>query len=339
LSEQHDPFIACPNDFPYYERYKSLVGESKLIVIPHRKFRLTTVAELLKFIKKNNIDMVHSMGKGAGLYSRVLSLLKPTKCVHTFHGLHIGEYNFIQKILYLSLEKLFTIVTDKFISVSKGECEKVIEAGICNNSKLQIIENGVEIPETVVPPENFSRDKFRLITFSRYDYQKYPELLVQIISELNSKNSEKEFVLDILGEGEKFQIVKKMIEEKKLQKYINQIGAVKNPQDYLLKSTCYISTSRWEGHPLSLIESMAVGLPVVASNVVGNNDIIENYLNGILFDLYDIGSAANAVYGLAKNYELWGGIANQARKDAIEKYSLEKMVKKTENLYVNILEK
>ncbi len=340
LNNNYEAYIACPEDYPYYERYAQLTGQEKIIKIPHRKFSLTSYWSLRKFINANKIDIVHSMGKGAGLYSRLLSIMNKVKCAHTFHGLHVGEYNSIQKKLYLILERLLSVFTDKFISVSKGEFEKVIQANISTSNKIEIIENGVVIPEETIPKDNFYKEVFRLVTFTRYDQQKYPELLISVIKELNLiADGKKTFMLDILGEGDKFELIKNLVSENNLQKNINQVGAVVNPQDYLINSACYLSTSRWEGHPLSLIESMAVGLPVVTSNVVGNNDIVNDNKNGILYELEDFRQAAKAIFDLSTNYERWNNLSNQAREDASEKFSVEKMVKHTENLYVNILDK
>jgi len=84
-----DVFAACPNDFPYYEKYRELLGKDKIIIIPHRKFSPSVFVKLISFITGNGINIVHSHGKGAGIYSRLLYLFTNIKVVHTFHGLHI----------------------------------------------------------------------------------------------------------------------------------------------------------------------------------------------------------------------------------------------------------
>jgi len=68
-------FIACPKDFPYYERYSQLVGEDNIFEIPHRKINVFSILKLSSFIGKNKIDLIHSHGKGAGIYSRLLFFL------------------------------------------------------------------------------------------------------------------------------------------------------------------------------------------------------------------------------------------------------------------------
>ncbi|MFH4347153.1 hypothetical protein WAJ13_22105, partial [Acinetobacter baumannii] len=70
-------YVACPEEEPYWDRYTQLLGEGELIKIPHRKFKLKYYLEMLSFVKKNNIDIIHSHGKGAGIYSRLLKVFAP----------------------------------------------------------------------------------------------------------------------------------------------------------------------------------------------------------------------------------------------------------------------
>lgn len=61
---------------------------------------------------------------------------------------------------------------------------------------------------------------------------------------------------------------------------IDFVGFTKEPMKYLQSSDLYLSTSRFEGLPYGLIEAASVGLPIVASNVKGNNEVVNNGYNG-----------------------------------------------------------
>ncbi len=193
LLGEFDFYFAAPNDFPYYDRYSQMCGSEKLITIPHRKFRIKTLIELIKFVNTKKIDIVHSHGKGAGIYGRLLGAFTKAKVVHTFHGLHIGSYNSIQKSLYLLIEKILSLFTDAFVNVSAGENELIRRYKVANKNKLRIINNGVEIPTNIVSPDMFYQTPKTIITFTRFDYQKNTELLISIILQLKKMNRIDEF--------------------------------------------------------------------------------------------------------------------------------------------------
>ena len=100
ISQTYDCYVACPQDKPYYEKYITILSPGKVLHLPHRSFHIKSLLTLSKLIKSEGIQLLHSHGKGAGLYSRLLSLLTCVPCIHTFHGLHIGSYNHFQKIIY-----------------------------------------------------------------------------------------------------------------------------------------------------------------------------------------------------------------------------------------------
>lgn len=82
-------FMAYPKDgCPYGLRWESNNRIKETIFIPYRKFSLKSLSKLKHFIKDNKIDIVHSHGNGAGIYSRLLKILCPSVAViHTFHGI------------------------------------------------------------------------------------------------------------------------------------------------------------------------------------------------------------------------------------------------------------
>ena len=326
-------FIAAPNDEPYYNLFKEIVGENNLIEIPHRKFKLSSLFLLRNVVKNKSISIIHSHGKGAGIYSRLLGILTRKKVIHTFHGFHIGSYNSIQKKLYILLEKFLSKFTDKIITVSEGEKQEILNAGICSSQKIVVITNGVDIPADTVNESNFQQKPKKIISFSRFNYQKNTRLLIEICKKLEELEEKNLVEFHVYGSGEEFGLIRQLIESNKLGQRIVLHGADSNARDKLVDGFCYISTSRWEGLPISLLEAMAVGLPVLASNVVGNNDVIIDGENGLLFDINDPRSCAEKILQLASDKKLWGSLSNNARSTVQQKFSVKKMITETEKVY------
>lgn len=337
LPENVQPWVACPREFPYWDRYVGLIGEARMIEIPHRKFRLSHLFLLREILTKNNIDIIHSHGKGAGVYSRLLTFMTGKPCIHTFHGVHIGEYGPIKRTLYLVLERFFSKLTQYIIAVSPSESNKLETYKLCNPQKIIIIENGVVIPSEIV--DNHFLGKYQVVSITRFDYAKNSELIISILQSLQLIKQIDRFSFVILGTGGGQKNFETQIEKLGLSSYISFSGFVEKPNEYLKKSFCYLSTSRWEGMPLAVLEAMALGLPVIATNVVGNKDVVDNEVNGYLYELDAPESATRSLIQLADDLDQWNQFSKAARDKISAYFGIEQMSAKTASLYHKVINK
>lgn len=329
-------YIACPKDYPYYDLYSKLITENNIIGIPHRKFRLSNLFSLVRFVQKNNIRIIHSHGKGAGIYSRILSLITGVKTIHTFHGIHIDEYSSIVKFLYLSLEKILSFFTKYFITVSDSEKGRAIKLKIANEKKIIKIENGIEVDDSKVVDFNPRENVYNIVSISRFDAAKNSKLLIPICKELNLLDPKFNYAINILGDGENKNIFENELITNKLTDKIKLIGVQLDISEILINSFCYISTSKWEGMPLGVIEAMAVGLPIVATNVTGNKDVVINEINGYLYDINKPKEAAEYIIKLANDYDLWERFSKASKEISKNKYTSLRMAEETFELYNKI---
>ena len=336
LINDFDFYFAAPQDFPYFDKYSKLVGKNNIIEIPHRKFLIKYLLALKKFVKENKIDLIHSHGKGAGIYSRILGLITKVKVIHTFHGLHIGEYNSVQRFLYISIEKILGLFTHTIINVSKSENELIAGFRIAKKSKLILIENGVVIPENKVDVKVFNQSPKTVISFTRFDYAKNTELVIPILVKLREKEKLLDFKFILLGSGPDEEKIKTLAYKNKISENLIFAGSVTETSPYLLNAFCYISTSRWEGMPLGVLEAFACGLPVIATNVAGNKDVIDNQINGLLYDVNNPNGAAELLINLSLNNALWDRISQNARARAEKFYSVQRMAAETKQLYFSV---
>ncbi|HSP87721.1 MAG TPA: glycosyltransferase [Ignavibacteriaceae bacterium] len=326
-------YIACPDDIPYKIRFSEVIGEDKIIIIPHRKFKVKSFIKLIRFVKNNDIDIIHSHGKGAGIYSRPLSFYTLRPCIHTFHGVHILSYNFFQRKMYLFLEKLLSLFTKRFISVSDSEKDNVIKLGLTSKSKLTLIKNGVE-PSKQKVKFNFNEINFSTIT--RFDDSKNTELLIPIAVSLKNKLN-KHFSFHIVGSGERENLVKDLVYKNNLSNNFIFYGNLLKPSDILIKTNCYISTSKWEGLPLGVLEAMSLGLPVLATDVVGNKDVVENNKTGFLFNINNPEEVVGFSLQLFNNESLWNEFSVSAKEKVEKEFSIKQMAEETKKLYNEIL--
>ena len=116
---------------------------------------------------------------------------------------------------------------------------------------------------------------------------------------------------------------------------VNLPGSKTNIFDYLKKADIYLNTSLYEGLPLSVLEAMSVGLPILASNVIGNCDTIEHYRSGFLYSLGDIKAASTYIRILSKDNNLRASMS----KESISRQRKLFEIKKMSNEYAKVYKK
>lgn len=344
LPDAFESYVACPDDHPYANKFRKLVGPNRLFILPHRKFLLRAFFQLIRFIRKERIDLLHSHGKGAGLYSRLAALLLRIPCVHTFHGLHVERYGTLARAAYRLYERLASCLTSRCIAVSKSEMDKVQAEGLAPQEKISCIPNGVYCPPLAegnraldaVRRQNFTAP-YPLVSVSRFDYQKNSEFLLEIARELRRRNLELWFRFILIGDGAGRAPLEKAAVDQGLDSLFTFVGTTPTPILFFETALCYISTSRWEGLPLAVLEAMASGLPVVATDVVGNCDAVMPGQTGMLYPEGDATAACDCLYALSQNLDHAASLGLAGRARVLEHFGLRRMADQTATVYHDIL--
>ena len=329
-------YVAVPKEKPYWARFAELLGEEALLDIPHRQFTLGAWCRLWRFSREKNIRLIHSHGRGAGIYGRMLSALTNTPCVHTQHGLHLRQYKtIIGKGFYVVVEKFLSRLTQKTIFVSHFERQETLGWDICRPGKSVVIPNGVRVENGYTRREarqalGLNGQEFIIISISRFDIAKNMDLALEIAR----RYSEGQFVW--LGEGPDYQNLKKKVNEEGVAN-VSFIGFTDAVPLYLAASDVYLSTSRWEGLPLAVLEAMAVGLPVVVSDVMGNRDLVVPGQTGWLYPLQNIEPALQSLEVLRQDRELRRRMGAEAHKLVQSNYSIDSMVENNLDIYLETL--
>lgn len=229
--------------------------------------------ELYTILKKiDNIDIIHLHSSKAGFLGRIGSFLldKSSRTIYTPHAISFLRLDVSPKKrkIFIWMEKFASFFGGKIIACSQSEKEAIEEQGIKN---VTFINNGIK-PLQIEKKVNTS-DKITIISVGRLSIQKNPKLFNDIALEFKD-NSNIQFIW--CGNGElKSELTSPNI---KCTGWIER----KELESYLANADIYLSTALWEGLPLSVLEAMSIGLPLVLSNCVGNRDLVED--NGILYN-------------------------------------------------------
>lgn len=330
LDSKYAFYVAAPTQPPYFELWSRSDKVHDYFLLPSRSFSLIKLFGLLLFVKKNKIDVIHSHGRGAGVYSRLIKFFLPSVIVfHTLHGVHNSKS--IMHRVAIFLERVFVKYTDHFIHVSQGEQKIAVSTHVSNYEKSTVILNGVAPLQRVVGAKDLLNlsGSFVCVMVSRFDYAKNMQLAYRLVCGLINEP----IVFLWVGDGDD----KYVLEEQAKKDGANIIfaGFQTDVATYLSAADMLLSTSRWEGLPLNLLEGQSLGLPIVATNVVGNNEVVEHGKTGFLFSRESDG--ISHIKELLHNQTLSTSMGALGYENFCSHFTIDKMVNNTDQLYMRLL--
>lgn len=336
LSPEYELYLASPEGVPFYNKWKSNARIKEIFKIPFRAFSVKSFFGLIRFAKRNKIDIIHSHGRGAGIYARMLKIFLPNaRAVHTVHGFFFQDYSPIKRLTATLVEKILAPFTERVIAVSNGEKSNMRAFNIWKPDRIEVIYNGVESYQPEESPAalraklQLPLDKFIVISMVRFNSLKNIGMTLDIAGRLIDH---KNILFLIVGDGEEFSAMQELRNKKNLQN-VALPGFKENVLEYMKASDVYLSTSIREGMPISLIEACMLGVPIIASNVTGNNEIAADGINGFLFKLDDVETPVNKILRLSADKEEARRLSANAVEIYGQKFTIKKMTQKVEEIY------
>ncbi|MCK4554763.1 glycosyltransferase family 4 protein [Candidatus Parcubacteria bacterium] len=329
---------------------------------------LKALIEIIKLINKLKPDIIHLnsskisiLGSLAGLLikSKILNLCRApmrylkSKIIYTVHGWVFNEpMPKWKKLFYKYAEKFTAIFKHKIICVSEFDKQTAIKEKICNPKKLTTIHNGIK-PINFLSKEEakqklfkkIQNSKFKIISKFKIQNSKflvgvianlYPtkglEYLIQAIHLLIS-NYQLPITAIIIGEGEERKNLEDLIGQLNLKSNIILTGRIDNAAKLLPAFDIYVCSSVKEGLSYTIIEAMQAGLPIVATEVGGNPELIRDYKTGLLTETKNPQMLAEKIIELINNSNLQQKLGDEAKQKAEAEFSLKKMIEKTKKIY------
>jgi len=291
------------------------------------RFNFRNIGRLKQMMLEHVIDIAHSQGARADFYCALASAAAGIKAVATVampvEGFDVG---FLRKKVYAFLNSLAEKKIFRFITVSKLlEAALISEHGI-PASKVSLIQNPVDLAE--FDPSNFNsgpliqkfslRGRRVLGALGRLEWQKgYPYLIEALALMLKSEPGLREKLICLLaGAGSLDTELKKQAEAAGLAGNIVFCGEISSVRDFLGALDIFIMPSLLEGQPLALLEAMAMGKAIVASNIPGISETAADGREAVLVPPGHPQRLAEAVMGLAHDAPRAAELGNNARKKA-----------------------
>jgi glycosyltransferase involved in cell wall biosynthesis len=300
--------------------------------------RLSSINKIVRAIKKGKYDIVHTHGYFASTSVRTAAFLARVPVILS----HVHNTHLTYAPRHLRIEKALSYITDLIYCCSNAVREFVIKSEKIPEKKIRVLYNGTRSPtqtELIKIPQLPEFKKYSdkiIINVSRLVKQKGHKILIEAASKVVMKQPNTIFL--VVGDGPLKGQLEKQINELNLTDNVFLLGERRDVWSLLNIADIFaLPTSGWEGLGLSLVEAMAMGLPLVGSRLGGIPEVIENDLNGFLVPPNDSGQLANALIRLLDNKNLAQKMGESSKKIYQEKFSLEHMIKTVEEDYLTLI--
>lgn len=353
IDEGHELICVC-SDGPRVKGLREEGFDVRTINIDRKiaPFRnLKSIYKMYKLFRKEKPDIVHVHTPVAAVLGRIAAkLAKVPDIIYTAHGFYFHENMSPKKYkLFYGIEKLCAKwCTDYIFTQSEEDGQLAIEDKFLPEDCITIISNGVDV-----------QGKFNLLAMGRDSIDKYKkefniqenDLVVSFIgrlvrekgildllegfNQIEQKNI-KLLVIGDTGSSERDQQASSFLEEFRLNSNIILTGFRSDIPELLAITDVFCLPSYREGMPRSIIEAMAMGCAIVATNIRGSREEVDEGINGYLVGLSDPPALANSFKRLADDEKLLRSLQEEARKKAVTLYDEKKVVQRQLDVFEHI---
>ena len=336
LADRFDVAVAAHGDGPLSDAARA--AGVRFLELEHVRRPLSPwrdplgLLELAALVRRERPHIVHvNSAKAAALGRMAAWLMRTPIRVYTVHGWSYTAHTAASSTLYLWAERVLRPLTTVTICVSESERRAGLEARTCEEATTVVIHNGVELPDTDVPGPRAG--PFRIVTVGRLQAPKDALTLVRALAELPRDAYE----AVIVGEGPDRPAVESEVRRLGLDSEVDLAGGRTDVAELLAASDLFVLSSRSEGLPLSILEAMAAGLPVVASSVGGIPELVLEGETGFLVPPGDPHRLAGAIERLLDDSALRRRLGAAGRIRVAERFDLVSARQAHLDLYASLL--
>ena len=314
----HEVFALCPDD-----EWAVGIREAGIPVIDvcferHRVGKsIRAAGQLWRSCREERFDVVHTHNAIPGILGRLGARLAGVPVVlHTWHSWPLRLPRSLPHRLGAGvLEPLATAAADVVLFLNPDDMQTWSEMPGVNRRKGLLVGNGINVEEFTAraKPDGRSRvrrelgfddDVFVLVKVARLEHpRKGHDFFLEGLRRFLDRTSRRTVAL-IVGKGDDEAAIRREVEQRGLGAVVRFIGYRQDVPDLLLASDVSVLASPFEGIPRALMESMALGVPVVGADVVGTRTLIQTESSGLLVPFGDADALARALERLAESPDL-----------------------------------
>jgi len=337
--------VACAPEGPLVEKLKKSGIKVHQINSLKRDFSpiqdLKCLFQLYSLIRRGKYQIVHCHSTKAGILGRIAAwLARVPRIYFTVHGwgfYNEQEYGWAQRILILA-ERLCARFSTKIICVSENDLKQGLARKIARAGKFTLIRNGVAMENlnrtgSLRREINATDEEVVFGMVARLHYPKDPILYLKAAKMVLESNGGCHFVL--IGDGSLYDECLEFVSKSGLESRVHVLGFRKDARFLYSDFDVFVLSSLFEGLPLTVIEAMFAGLPVVASNVGGIPELVSDGRNGFLTIPGSPEDLAQKMLLLAKDDYLRRKMGGESSIIAKSQFALETMISQYRDLYLS----
>ncbi|WP_160722279.1 glycosyltransferase family 4 protein [Bacillus sp. USDA818B3_A] len=311
---------------------------------------ITAYKELKEIIDKNEYDIIHCHTPMGGVISRMAAKEARnigTKLIYTAHGFHFFKgAPLINWAFYYPIEKFLSKYTDCLITINKEDYHQALKHRF-NAEHIKHI-HGVGINIDVFFPVNqlkknilkdhygYSKQDILLFYAAEFNKNKNQQYLIKTLALIKKQASNVRLLL--AGDGPLLEDCKKLAINLGVGEMVHFLGYRSDIDKLLKMSDIAVASSLREGLPVNIMEAMASGLAVIATDNRGHRELIQNGENGWIVSTNGVQEMSDKIKLLIKNEKLRSGFGKQARKVIEENYAISNVLNEKSQLYSLFME-
>jgi glycosyltransferase involved in cell wall biosynthesis len=308
-----------------------------------------SVRHLTTLIRRERPHILHTHTAKAGAIARAAALLagdaRPPIVVHTFHG-HVlkGYFGSGRTSFFRQVERSLARSSDVLVAVSPEVRDELVAHGVAPRNKFVVIRLGIPLADRLgdptadldyrrlygIPPEAFV-----IGWVGRMTGVKDTGAVLEIVRATRKRGVDA--VLCMVGDGPDRERLEQLAHDLGIARASYFVGYQSDVAGYYRLFDAFVLPSVNEGTPVSVIESLASGTPVVANSVGGVPDIVRDGVDGFLVESGDTEGAAERLAQLAADPELRARLGGSGRAHVFERYSVSRLVDDVDRLYRSLL--
>lgn len=309
---------------------------------------LVATVRLAGMIRRLRPDIVHTHTAKAGAVGRVAVLLAGRRrpvVVHTFHG-HVlrGYFGTAGSWLFRAIETVLGRFTDSLVAVSPEVRDELVSMGVAPASRFTVVRLGIELeprvrceddPSALRHRYGIGLDRFVVGWFGRMTAVKRTEDLLDALAALRERGIDA--LLLLVGDGTDRERLEQLAHGRGLAKSCLFVGYQEDVAPWYAMCDAVVLTSANEGTPVTIIEALAAGRPVVATNVGGVRDVVDEGVSGFLVRRGDTHAIAERLEVLARDPVRRSAMGEAGRTRVLERYAVSRLVDDVDALYRTLL--
>lgn len=346
LEKHIEPKIVCFIEDEFYYEGKDL-GIDIEVIKQESRFDLHILKKLKNIIEKENYDIIHSHGARANFICMLLKPIVKKPFLTTIHSDYKLDFkdSVYKKFVYTALNEISLKVFDYYIAISNNFKNMLVDRKF-NSKRIFVAYNGIDLNEKleILPKADFLNkfdidyeNKFIVGILGRLDAVKNHETFLKAARKV--LESRKDVLFLIGGSGGEEEKLKNIVIKYGIEDNVVFLGFVTQPDSFFNAIDINTLTSLSESFPYSILEGARAKKTILSTDVGGLKDLVENDVNGYIFDVGDYESLSRYIEKLAEDPEKASQMGENLYRTVEEKFSLENMGNTHFDIYKKIVNK